>query len=101
MELRRSTEKVREAYHRHSQELKETMATINTLADGPTRRTLKAKAYSLPSLSFRSKVLHLGVASPIAIKSTGSPFWTTMPWPAGSASVQVQACMRAESTLTV
>ena len=55
IELRRSIEKVREAYQQQSHELKETMARMNTLADGPTRRTLKAKANSITValLSFR------------------------------------------------
>ena len=55
MELRRSIEKVREAYQKQSQELKETVARMNTLADGPTRRTLKAKANSITValMSFR------------------------------------------------
>ncbi len=55
MELRRSIEKVREAYHQQSHELKETVARMNTLADGPARRTLKAKANSITValLSFR------------------------------------------------
>lgn len=44
MELRHSVEKVREPYHQQSHELEETVARMNTLADGPTRRTLKAKA---------------------------------------------------------
>ena len=54
LELRNSIEKVRGAYHRHSQELKGTMGRMNTLADGTTRRTLEAKTHSLPSLSCRS-----------------------------------------------
>ena len=55
VELRRSIEKVREAYHQQSNELKETVARMNTLADGPPRRTLKAKANSITValLSFR------------------------------------------------
>ena len=55
MELRRSIEKVREENHQQSHELKETVARMNTLAYGPTRRTLKAKANSItvPLLSFR------------------------------------------------
>ncbi len=55
MELRHSIEKVREAYQKQSQELKETVSRMNTLTNGPTRRTLKAKANSITValMSFR------------------------------------------------
>lgn len=45
-ELRRSIEKAREAYHRQSQKLKK-LRRMNILADGLTRRTLKARASSI------------------------------------------------------
>ena len=55
MELRSSIEKVGEECHQQSHELGESAARMNALADGPTRRTLKAKANSITIalLSFR------------------------------------------------
>ena len=55
MDLRSSIEKVREADLQQNRGLKETVARMNTLIDGPTRRTLKAKANSITValLSFR------------------------------------------------
>ena len=50
MELRHKVEKACEAYHKQSEEFKETVARMSTLTAGPTRQTLQAKANSTTDL---------------------------------------------------